>query len=362
MRIRPRMRSLAVSEKEATAIDDFLARPGHAITIPDCEEGDRSSLGFEERTGILFVGNFAHPPNIGALRFLCEEIVPHIDPAILERHPINVVGNALDDSLRSLCEQRVGVNAVGWVPSVLPYLDSACVSVVPLLYGAGTKRKLIQALRAGTPTVSTSVGVEGLGLTAGAEVLVADDPHHFAASVESLIKDEALWSRVADAGRKLIELSHARAETHAQFSRAMSEILEREPNLSAPRAPATATLERAPLPDAPRRAPWGQLAGLGEPRPIFVVGSPGSGAGALTWALGQHPNILRLEETDWLAKLGADVATSYALATRRGDRSAFGAMGITRSSLYSAMGRAVDELIYEHRERYVERLHRSRST
>jgi hypothetical protein len=62
---------------------------------------------------------------------------PANQPAILERHPINVVGNALDEAVRTLCERRAGVNPVGWVPSVHPYLNSARVSVVPLLYGAG---------------------------------------------------------------------------------------------------------------------------------------------------------------------------------------------------------------------------------
>ena len=145
----------------------------------------------------------------------------------------------------------MGVNAVGWVPSVHPYLNSARVSVVPLLYGAGTKRKLIQALRAGTPTVSTSVGVEGLGVKPGSEVLVADDAPSFAASVERLIEDQELWSRLADAGRKLIEPAYSRATTHTRFRDAVAEVLEREPNVSASCVPATATRERAPLPDPP---------------------------------------------------------------------------------------------------------------
>jgi SAM-dependent methyltransferase/glycosyltransferase involved in cell wall biosynthesis len=349
---------LTVSEKEANAIDDLLARQSHAIMIPDCEEGDRSLLTFEERAGILFIGNFAHPPNVGAAEFLCEEIAPRIDPAILERHPINIVGNALNDSIRALCERRVSINAVGWVPSVQPYLSSARVSVVPLLYGAGTKRKLIQALRAGTPTVSTNIGVEGLGLTPGSEVLVADDPLTFATSVERLIEDEELWSRLADSGRNLIEREHSRATAHARFRAAVAEVLNREPNGSAPRVPATATRERAPLPDPPRRSRVSRSQPDPPilPRPIFIVGSPRSGTSALTWALGQHPNILPIEESDWLSKLGADLAFSYDLATRRGDRSAFAAMGVSRASLYSTIGRAVNELICSHRERYEERV------
>jgi SAM-dependent methyltransferase/glycosyltransferase involved in cell wall biosynthesis len=346
---------LAVSEKEAATIDDLLALPGRAITIPDCEEGDRSPFSFEERAGILFIGNFEHPPNVGAVEFLCNEIAPRVSSTILERHPISVVGNALDGSVRRLCEQRAGVNPIGWVPSVHPYLDSARVSVVPLLYGAGTKRKLIQALRAGTPTVSTSAGVEGLGVTPGSEVLVADDPQSFADSVERLVEDETLWSRLADAGRSLIEPAYSRETAQARFRDAVVEILQREPNVSAASVPATAIRVHAPLPDPPRSASRRRAGQADLARPLFIVGSPRSGTSVLTWALGQHPNILPLAESDWLAKLGADVATSYALATRRGDRSAFGRMGISRASLYSAMGRAVDELICSHRERYAER-------
>jgi len=264
---------LTVSEKEATAIDDLLARPGHAITIPDCEEGDRSPLSFGERAGILFIGNFEHPPNIGAVEFLCEEIAPRISSTILARHPINIVGNALDDRVRRLCDRCVGVNPVGWVPSVHPYFNSARVSVVPLLYGAGTKRKLIQALRAGTPTVSTSVGVEGLGVTPGSEVLVADDARSFAAAVERLVEDEALWSRVADAGRSLTEPAYSRATALARFRDAVSEILKREPNVSAPRAPATATRERAPLPDPPDGASHLTPDLPVPPRPMVIVGA-----------------------------------------------------------------------------------------
>lgn len=345
---------LTVSRKEAASIDDLLARPGHAITVPDCEEGERSPMKFTERSGILFVGNFAHPPNVGAVEFLCQEIAPRISADILDRHPISVVGSSLDRRIRRLCERQAGVNPVGWVPSVQQYLNSARVSVVPLLYGAGTKRKLIQALRAGTPAVSTTVGVEGLGVTPGRELLVADDAGSFAASVERLVEDEALWSRLADAGWEHIARTHSRTSVHARFKDALDEILKRESSASTSRAAATSVRERAPLPPRPERARPRQSPHPELPRPIFIIGAPRSGTSVLTWALGQHPNLLPLEESDWLAKLGVDAATSHLLATSRGDRSALAAMGISRGSLYSALGRAVDELIRTHRRRYEE--------
>ena len=61
-----------------------------------------------------------------------------------------------------------------------PSIMRSTLATVPLLFGAGTKGKLVQALMAGTPTVSTTIGIEGLHLRHHEHVLVADDPHEFA--------------------------------------------------------------------------------------------------------------------------------------------------------------------------------------
>jgi len=91
------------------------------------------------------------------------------------------------------------------------------VSLLPLLYGAGTKRKLIQAAMAGTPSVSTSIGTEGLGLRHETEVLVADDPAAFARAIERLVTDEPLWNRLASAGRERVMAVHGRESVRRRF-------------------------------------------------------------------------------------------------------------------------------------------------
>jgi hypothetical protein len=88
------------------------------------------------------------------------------------------------------------------VPSVVPYLEQSRVSLIPLRYGAGTKRKLIQTLMVGTPAVSTNIGVEGLDVRHGEHVLVADDAPAFAASVARLLEQQALWEELAVKGRQ----------------------------------------------------------------------------------------------------------------------------------------------------------------
>jgi len=85
---------LTVSDKEAAMINDLTGRQDLALTFPDTEELPRSPAPPKKRRGILFLGNFMHAPNRDAASYLCEEIVPRLDPSLLSQHPISIVGNA----------------------------------------------------------------------------------------------------------------------------------------------------------------------------------------------------------------------------------------------------------------------------
>ncbi len=219
---------LTVSRKEAELINDLTGDPHLARVVPDCENLTPSSVPFSRRQGILFVGNFEHRPD-SAVRYLCEEIVPRIPRACLDEHPVQVVGNQLDETVRTLGEGLPGVRLVGRVPSLVPYLHRARVSVLPLRDGAGTKRNLLQSLAAGTPAVSTRVGIEGLDLRAEEHVLVADDAGDFARGITRLLQDEALWQRLARQGREQVLQSHGPEACRKQFLLALADVFSKEP-------------------------------------------------------------------------------------------------------------------------------------
>jgi hypothetical protein len=101
-------------------------------------------------------------------------------------------------------------------------------------------------------------------------------------------------------------------------------------------------------------------------RPIFIVGSGRSGTSILTWSLAQHPNILPLEETYWIAKLAVALGPIYDLGTGRGKRSQLSAAEITNAQFYECFGSAVDRLIRDsetrrHRQGANEEFKRRRS-
>jgi glycosyltransferase involved in cell wall biosynthesis len=147
--------------------------------------------------------------------------VPRLDPSLLAAHPISIVGNALSTDMLGPLAGHPHVHAVGWVPSVQPYLERVRLSVLPLRHGAGTKRKLLQSLLFGTPCVSTSVGIEGLGLENGREVLVADTAAAFAEAIGRLVSDEATWRALAQRGRALVEATHGRDVVRGRLAAAL---------------------------------------------------------------------------------------------------------------------------------------------
>ena len=84
-------------------------------------------------------------------------------------------------------------------------------------------------------------------------------------------------------------------------------------------------------------------------KPIFVVGSPRSGTSILSWCLGQHPNMLAVEQSGWMGDLAIDLAIRYQIGTALGDRSVLSAMDIPREEFFATFGNTINDLLLCHR-------------
>jgi GT2 family glycosyltransferase/glycosyltransferase involved in cell wall biosynthesis len=162
-----------------------------AIEVPG------SSSAFGERAHVAFIGGYQHPPNVDAVLYFANEILPLVR-AELPDLKFFVVGSLPPPEVRALEADEIVVT--GYVPNLGSLLDTIRLAVVPLRYGAGIKGKIATALSYGLPCVSTTIGVEGMGLVPEAEIIVADKPEDFARAIVRVYNDERCWTALSRNG------------------------------------------------------------------------------------------------------------------------------------------------------------------
>jgi len=153
---------------------------------------------------VLFVGALNRPQNRDALKFFLREVWPSVRGNFQDAE-FQIVGKGMDENLRKEITAVSGVHPVGGVPEVEPYYASAAVFVAPILTGGGVIVKILDALAAGVPTVTTRYGNEGIRASDGKEILVADSPKDFAASVIFLLGDDAARISIGESGRRFVK-------------------------------------------------------------------------------------------------------------------------------------------------------------
>ena len=135
---------------------------------------------------VVFLGSMDWEPNIDGVEYFCREVWPRVSEAVPGAR-FRVVGRDPHPRVRRLASETIEVT--GTVPSVVEHLREADVVVVPLRVGGGTRLKIFEAMAVGKAVVSTTVGAEGLDVTHGEDILLADDAASFAESVTALLRD-----------------------------------------------------------------------------------------------------------------------------------------------------------------------------
>ena len=158
--------------------------------------GNRAPL--EQRDGICFFGGYRHPPNADGIVWFVENIWPRVRQQ-LPNEKLYVAGSSMTDDIKAL-SRHPGVEVVGFVDDLEAFLARRRVTIAPLRFGAGAKGKVAASLANGVPVVSTFVGAEGMQLTPGVNVLIADSEEAFATSVVEVLANDRLWEQLSAAG------------------------------------------------------------------------------------------------------------------------------------------------------------------
>ena len=206
---------IAVSEKDAQVIRS-VARHTRVTAVPPGV--DREQMAPRQRRPqpgrVLYVGHMEHYPNLDGLVFLYEQVWPQVRHAYPQAHLVVAGGRTREelarvapDILRRM-EHDASVEIAGFVPELGAVMDEVAALAAPLRLGSGVRNKVIEAMAAGLPVVTTSLGAEGLAVEHGRELLIADEPRQFAGELVHLFKDSDMQARLSSAGRELVAREH----------------------------------------------------------------------------------------------------------------------------------------------------------
>ena len=194
---------IAVSGNDARAMRDLFGVQNVHHTATGVDADYFSPQPAPHAADLVFVGSMDWMPNIDGISWFCSAILP----LLRRRHPhcsLAVAGRAPVAAIQALGQSDSRIVITGTVPEIRPWLWGAKLSIVPLRVGGGTRLKIYEAMAAGVPVVSTSIGAEGLDYTDGENILIADSPAEFADACARILSDPAFATRLAANARHLV--------------------------------------------------------------------------------------------------------------------------------------------------------------
>ena len=174
---------------------------------------------------IVFTGVMSSPGNVVAAEFAAREVLPLVRAAEPAAHLV-LVGRSPSSRVRALAAVE-GVTVTGDVPDVRPWLAGSAVFLCPMVSGTGIKNKLLEAMAVGVPCVATPLGLGGLQVQDGRELLVGDGAAQLADRVVAVLRDAALADRLGSAGRAYVREHHAWADVGRRYERLLADLRER---------------------------------------------------------------------------------------------------------------------------------------
>jgi glycosyltransferase involved in cell wall biosynthesis len=164
----------------------------------------KDAPGFDDRKGFVSIGNFKHEPNWNAVIWMKEEIWPLIKKQLPEAK-LYLYGSYPSKKVFQLSNPDDGFLIKGRASDALSVISKARVLLAPLRFGAGLKGKLVDAALSGTPSVTTSIGAEGIELGCKWNGVISNDIEQFANAAVQLYKNKEFWETSQKTGYELLK-------------------------------------------------------------------------------------------------------------------------------------------------------------
>ena len=202
--------SLIISDYEIDLLQNLFAiKPEQLLYIPFLfrplqKEQIQNWKTFRERQHFVTIGNFKHAPNWDSYIYLKKEIWPIIR-AKLPQAELHIYGSYPPPKAMQLTNKKDGFIVKGWAEDANTIMSNGKVCLAPLRFGAGIKGKLAEAMLNGTPSITTTIGAEGmLDDDLDWNGFIQDDPKKFAAAAIKLYSNEILWKQCQQNGISII--------------------------------------------------------------------------------------------------------------------------------------------------------------
>jgi glycosyltransferase involved in cell wall biosynthesis len=214
---------VVVSEEDRKALLAVSARLRveviHNGVDADAFDWDGTS---RDRGLIVFTGVMSYAPNVTAAEVLARDVLPRVRRSLPSTR-LALVGRDPAPQVWALRELP-GVEVVGEVPDLRPWLSRAGAYVCPMLTGTGIKNKLLEAMANGLPCVASPLALRGLRVTPGKQVLVGSSADEIALHLVTVLNDESRARTLGDAGRSYVRAHHSWASVAEQFVRVYREV------------------------------------------------------------------------------------------------------------------------------------------
>ena len=193
-----------VSEPERAILRRIVPRYRAISVVPNAVDlvKYQGEFGQPRPSSLIFSGALSYQANFDAVSYLLNTIFPMIKVSVPDVE-LRITGDNSRVDLSSL-PRLPRVQFTGYLNDIRPAVAESWASVVPLRIGGGTRLKILEALALGTPVISTSKGAEGLDLTHGKDILIANSPSEFATQTISLLRSPELRQELATNGRRIV--------------------------------------------------------------------------------------------------------------------------------------------------------------
>lgn len=184
-----------------------LCPDSNVSVIPNGVDSDRFRPAIDPpaEPTLVFSGVMDYEPNVTGAYYFANSILPIIEKSV-PNVEFWIVGRDPAPQIQELAETRRNIKVTGFVDDIRTYVDQAMVYVCPLLSGTGIKNKILEAWSMEKAVVATTMSCDGIEISDGKDIVVADSAQDFAASVVKLIKDGDFRTRIGtNARRKVIE-------------------------------------------------------------------------------------------------------------------------------------------------------------